>query len=146
MRRNVSIHASGRARCTSCPAPGITTRAVSGRAAHIRSTRAASRTPCSPNTSVVGTRSEWPRGREERGVCPDRLADQHDGLSAIQLVQHGHDVRDERFAADVRGLAATGTVSPLVERDSGELRTQRRPRAIPFPRVPGQPVQENDGP
>lgn len=54
----MSIHTSGRSRCTSCPAPGITTRRVSDRSAHIRSTRAASTCPCSPNTSVVGTRSD----------------------------------------------------------------------------------------
>ncbi|GAA3481623.1 hypothetical protein GCM10018966_061540 [Streptomyces yanii] len=83
-------------------------------------------------------------GGEHGGVASERLADQ-DGLPEPQLIEDRDDVGDVRGARAITRVPLAGTVAALVDGDDPVVGAQIAGDGVPFARVPGQPVQQENG-
>ncbi|ELS55017.1 putative Hydrolase [Streptomyces viridochromogenes Tue57] len=76
-------------------------------------------------------------------MAAERLTYQ-DGLLEAELFEYGDDIRDVRGTRDIPRAALAGTVASLVDGDDPVSGAQVPGDGVPFTRVPGQPVQQDD--
>ncbi len=73
-----------------------------------------------------------------------RLPDQHRFVQR-QLLDNGNGIGDVGRAAGIPGAPLSGTMPALIDRDDPISRSQSMREKVPFTRMTGQPVQQQEG-